>query len=45
MMKAMGTRYKNSSFLALRYFNPVGAHHSGKIGDMPLAPNNLFPVI
>ena len=28
----------------LRYFNPVGAHPSGKIGEDPLGiPNNLFP--
>lgn len=30
----------------LRYFNPVGAHSSGKIGEDPLGePNNLFPYI
>lgn len=30
----------------LRYFNPVGAHPSGLIGEEPTgAPNNLFPYI
>ena len=30
----------------LRYFNPVGAHMSGKIGELPLGvPNNLVPFI
>lgn len=30
----------------LRYFNPVGAHPSGKIGENPNGiPNNLFPYI
>jgi UDP-glucose 4-epimerase len=30
----------------LRYFNPVGAHKSGKIGDNPNGiPNNLMPYI
>ncbi|EAU75540.1 UDP-glucose 4-epimerase GalE [Synechococcus sp. RS9916] len=30
----------------LRYFNPVGAHPSGLIGENPLGtPNNLFPYI
>jgi UDP-glucose 4-epimerase len=30
----------------LRYFNPVGAHPSGKIGEDPNGkPNNLFPYI
>ncbi len=30
----------------LRYFNPVGAHRSGLIGDNPLnKPTNLFPII
>jgi len=38
----------NSKFkaIALRYFNPVGAHHSAKIGELPLGvPNNLVPFI
>ena len=31
---------------SLRYFNPVGAHPSGHIGEDPLGvPNNLFPFI
>ncbi|MEM8537166.1 MAG: UDP-glucose 4-epimerase GalE [Pseudomonadota bacterium] len=30
----------------LRYFNPVGAHHSGQIGEDPKdSPNNLMPFI
>jgi UDP-glucose 4-epimerase len=30
----------------LRYFNPVGAHISGKIGEYPISkPNNLVPII
>lgn len=30
----------------LRYFNPVGAHASGRIGEDPFGePNNLFPYI
>jgi UDP-glucose 4-epimerase len=30
----------------LRYFNPVGAHPSAKIGELPLGiPNNLVPYI
>merc|ERR1712048_774260 len=30
----------------LRYFNPVGAHPSGKIGENPQGyPNNLMPFI
>lgn len=32
--------------ILLRYFNPVGAHPSGKIGEDPNGiPNNLFPYI
>ncbi|QWC95514.1 UDP-glucose 4-epimerase GalE [Polynucleobacter paneuropaeus] len=32
--------------ICLRYFNPVGAHSSGLIGESPLgAPNNLMPYI
>lgn len=30
----------------LRYFNPVGAHESGQIGENPLGiPNNLMPFV
>tara|TARA_B100000965_G_C19592608_1_gene758617 strand:+ start:1901 stop:2947 length:1047 start_codon:yes stop_codon:yes gene_type:complete len=30
----------------LRYFNPIGAHPSGKIGESPIGiPNNIFPYI
>ena len=30
----------------LRYFNPIGAHKSGLIGENPLGkPNNIFPLI
>ncbi|MCM8542701.1 MAG: UDP-glucose 4-epimerase GalE [Lentisphaeraceae bacterium] len=29
----------------LRYFNPVGAHPSGEIGEDPDYPNNLLPFI
>ncbi|MFY8273999.1 UDP-glucose 4-epimerase GalE [Pseudoalteromonas sp. SSDWG2] len=33
-------------FAILRYFNPVGAHHSGQIGEDPNGiPNNLLPYI
>lgn len=37
---------KDFSAIALRYFNPIGAHRSGRIGDHPQGiPNNLFPYI
>ncbi len=36
----------DTSVAYLRYFNPVGAHESGLIGENPLgAPNNLMPYI
>lgn len=32
--------------IALRYFNPIGAHESALIGELPLGvPNNLVPFI
>lgn len=32
--------------IALRYFNPVGAHESGSIGELPIGvPQNLVPFI
>lgn len=34
------------NIVLLRYFNPVGAHHSGRIGEDPKGiPNNLMPFI
>ena len=34
----------NWKIINLRYFNPIGAHPSGKIGENPLGiPNNIFP--
>ncbi len=37
---------KNFNAIALRYFNPIGAHESGENGELPLgAPNNLMPFI
>jgi len=38
----------NSDFngIALRYFNPIGAHESAKIGELPIGvPQNLVPFI
>ncbi len=32
--------------IALRYFNPIGAHESALIGELPLGiPNNLIPYV
>lgn len=36
----------NLNAILLRYFNPVGAHESGKIGELPIGiPQNLIPFI
>lgn len=36
----------NLSAIALRYFNPIGAHSSTKIGELPIGvPQNLVPFI
>ncbi len=36
----------DSKFIALRYFNPIGAHPSAQIGETPfLPPQNLMPII
>ncbi|WP_272732907.1 NAD-dependent epimerase/dehydratase family protein, partial [Escherichia coli] len=36
----------NFKTIVLRYFNPIGAHSSGKIGEDPNGiPNNLMPFI
>ncbi|KAL2902424.1 Bifunctional UDP-glucose 4-epimerase and UDP-xylose 4-epimerase 1 [Bienertia sinuspersici] len=37
---------KEWSIILLRYFNPVGAHESGRLGEDPKGiPNNLMPYI
>ena len=36
----------NLKVIALRYFNPIGAHSSARIGELPLGvPQNLVPFI
>lgn len=38
--------YSNLNVTALRYFNPIGAHPSAHIGELPNGvPNNLVPFI
>lgn len=37
---------ENLKAIALRYFNPIGAHESAKIGELPIGvPQNLVPFI
>jgi UDP-glucose 4-epimerase len=34
------------NIVSLRYFNPIGAHSSGLIGEFPIGkPNNLLPMV
>lgn len=38
--------FHNFNAALLRYFNPIGAHPSAKIGELPLGiPNNLLPLV
>ena len=46
VMKDMAKADPTFKAIALRYFNPIGAHPSGKIGESPNdIPNNLMPYI
>jgi len=46
MLKDVCNSQKDFSAICLRYFNPVGAHESGLIGENPKdIPNNLMPYI
>ena len=37
---------KKWNIAILRYFNPIGAHQTGLLGENPLQkPNNIFPII
>lgn len=38
--------YEGLNAIALRYFNPIGAHPSANIGELPAGvPNNLLPYV
>ena len=46
MLRDVYVSDKNWSIVLLRYFNPIGAHISGTIGEDPKGiPNNLMPYI
>lgn len=45
ILKDIATADDEWSVVLLRYFNPVGAHISGLIGEAPSFPNNLMPYI
>ena len=46
IMRDVAASEDNWKIVLLRYFNPVGAHESGKIGEDPKGiPNNLTPYI
>ncbi|MCC6805869.1 MAG: UDP-glucose 4-epimerase GalE [Deltaproteobacteria bacterium] len=46
MLRDAAAADKNLRAVMLRYFNPVGAHPSGQIGEDPRgAPNNLMPYV
>ncbi len=40
------SKVSNLKAIALRYFNPIGAHESAKIGELPIGvPQNLIPYV
>ncbi|MBS4197569.1 UDP-glucose 4-epimerase GalE [Lederbergia citri] len=46
ILRDLYTSDENWSIALLRYFNPIGAHESGLIGEAPNGiPNNLMPYI
>ena len=46
IMRDLSKADKNLNLVILRYFNPIGAHESGLIGEEPKGiPNNLMPYI
>ncbi|XP_076320127.1 UDP-glucose 4-epimerase-like isoform X5 [Tachypleus tridentatus] len=46
ILRDISVAEKRWSIILLRYFNPVGAHESGQIGEDPQGiPNNLMPYI
>ena len=46
ILSGLATAEPDWSIALLRYFNPIGAHESGRIGEDPRGiPNNLMPFI
>ncbi|MEW6468152.1 MAG: UDP-glucose 4-epimerase GalE [Bacteroidota bacterium] len=46
MLEQFAERNRGMKVISLRYFNPVGAHPSGLLGESPLnPPTNLAPLI
>ena len=46
LLKDYAKEHKDANIAILRYFNPIGAHPSGLIGEDPNGiPNNLMPYI
>ncbi len=46
ILSGMATADRAWGIVLLRYFNPIGAHQSGRIGEDPRGvPNNLMPYI
>ena len=46
LLKDYAAEHKDANIAILRYFNPIGAHSSGLIGEDPNGiPNNLMPYI
>lgn len=46
ILQGVAKAYPEMSVVLLRYFNPIGAHESGLIGERPNGiPNNLLPYI
>jgi UDP-glucose 4-epimerase len=46
MLRDLGAAEADWQTAVLRYFNPVGAHESGRIGEDPRGtPNNLMPYV
>lgn len=46
LLKDYAKEHKDANIAILRYFNPIGAHESGLIGEDPQGiPNNLMPYI
>jgi UDP-glucose 4-epimerase len=46
IMQDFNISYQDINIISLRYFNPIGAHPSALIGELPIGiPNNLVPFI
>ncbi len=45
ILESLATSENFFNVISLRYFNPIGAHETGLMGESPIVPYNIMPII